>query len=306
MSIIRKCYKNGVQHVCQKSYDNGIIFYSNVDYIVFFTLLCVKATQKNLSVLAICLMLNHFHIEASFPNKSVMSSFMNGLTSSFARMYNKQYKLSDKVFKKPFRNAPKYSDKKVRDNFIYIANNPVEKKAVSKAEEYRWNFIKYMESQTPFSEPLNPLTASKTLLSLMRKVKTRYSRGWYLDYSFFRKGYDSLIEKERLQLIDFIVSTYNVIDKDLILSIYGSVETAIQAMNSVSGSEYDMTDDYSDEDYRHYYKMVRIAKREGYDLRKIRFNPSESDKYEEMRHCFRNEVSASEYEIAKFLHTLSD
>lgn len=304
MSIIRKCYKNGFQHVCQKSSDNGIIFYSSADFIVFFTLLCVKASRNKLRVLAVCLMLNHFHIEASFSSESVLSGFMNGLTSAFARMYNKQYKLSDKVFKKPFRSVSKYSDKKVRDNFIYIVNNPVEKKAVSRAEEYRWNFIKYLDNPAPFSEPVNPLTASKSLLSLMRKVTVRYRRGWCINYPFFRNGYYSLAEKERLQLIDFVISTYNVIDRDLVISIYGSVDSAVQAMNSVSGSEYDITDDYSDEDYRHYYKMVRIAEREGYDLRTMRFSPTE--KYDALKHHFRKEVSASEYEICKFLHTLSD
>lgn len=308
MPIKRKTSRSRYLHVCQKSADNGIIFNVIEDYLVLFTILCVKASAYGVVILAIAIMFNHFHLGAFFPLGCDVSGFMNASTSVFARIYNSHYCLKGRLFKKPFKSAPKVHDRKIRDNLFYIWNNPVEKKAVKSAEEYRWNFMKYMDSDHPFSEPVNPAEASDKLLGLMRKVAAKQRAGEYLDYGFFDGDYRELDRKESLQLVDYIVVTYSVINNDKVLEKLGDYQSIVLASRSVTGSEYDLEDDSDEEDYRHYRQMMSIVKREGIDLRKVRFNRAFFEQHEELygrfRRLFKTEAGASEYEIAKFLHLL--
>ena len=45
MTTKRKFYKNGQQHIFQISADKGVIFYTDEDYIFFYTLLCCLAVR---------------------------------------------------------------------------------------------------------------------------------------------------------------------------------------------------------------------------------------------------------------------
>lgn len=304
MTVKRKFYSSGFQHICQKSADNGILFYNVMDFIVLFTIMCVKSVQNNVCIIAICLMLNHFHIEAIFDRQSSMSRYMNGVTSVFARAYNKQYHSKGQVFKRPFKNVPKYSEQKTKDCFIYISNNPVVKKAVRQADQYQWNFLKYLESPAPFSEAIDPLTASADLLELMKEIKTLHSEGQFIGYKVLDKRLFQLNPKEQSQLIDFIINTYNVIDKKSVFNMYESYEQMITAMTAVSGREFDDDDDISNEDYKHYFKMMEIAQAEGYDLQRTHFRNLivKDEKLSRFHSRCKIEAKATEYEISKFLH----
>lgn len=300
----RKFYKSGFQHLCQKSADNGIIFIELLDFIVLFTNICVKAVKHNVCIIAICIMFNHFHIEAAFENERIMARFMNGLTSVVARAQNRQYNTKGQVFKKPYKNASKYGKRAVKDNFIYIGNNPVEKKIVNHAEDYRWNFIKYLDSADPFSEPIDFQTASASLIELVKKVKELHEDGKAIGYKTLGKKWFLLDDKERNQLVDFIISTYNVIDKKTVMNLFGSYEGLTATLNAITGSEYDINDDLSKEDYRKYIKMREISREEGVDLHKIHFRQGTQRDASLSRLISRciNEVQASEYEIKKFFH----
>lgn len=310
MPIIRKLYRSGYLHICQKSADNGIIFYTLEDLLVFFTLLCISANIHGVIILAIALMLNHFHIGAIFRDGESASSFMNGVTSVYARLYNRHHGLEGKLFKKPFKSSPKLSEKKIKDSLFYIWNNPVEKSAVSTAEEYRWVFLKYLDNDNPFSGPFVTSELSDDILKLMQKVKANHDAGKYLDYSFFDKNFKALKKDERMLLIDYIIVTYSVIKRDELLMKFGDYKSLILAVNSVAGNEYNLTDDVDNEDYRHYGKMISIIRDEGLDLdtvcfdRKDRGTPRDVNQLLRLRKRFKTEVGASDYEIDKFLHLL--
>ena len=308
MPIIRKMSRSGYLHICQKSADNGIIFYILEDFLVFLTVLSIKAIDLGVIIYAIVIMFNHLHIGGLFKSRSILSHLMNATTSVFARLYNAQYGLKGRLFKKPFRSAPKVNDKKIRDNLFYIWNNPKEKKAVRNAEDYRWNLLKYLESDHPFSSPVVVATASDNLLKLMRKVTAMHDSGKYLGYDFFEGEYKALSKEEKAQLVDFIIVTYNIIRRDAILEKFGSYESLILAVNSVTGNEYDLADDDDEEDYRHYLKMISITRREGIDIDRVRFSKEYNEGHKEelmrLRSVLRAESEASDYEINKFLHLL--
>ena len=304
MTSKRKFYKNGVQHIFQITVDRGLLFYTDVDCIVFFTILCYAAVKYRVRITACCIMLNHFHIQARFRTAEDMELFVNELTSIFALMYNRRYHRKGQLFKKSYGSSPKRHEADIDDNFIYICNNPIPKSAVEKAVDYRWSFIAYMDSDHPFSRALDKTGMSEELRRSMSIIEKRHSEGKYLSYKIFDKAFASLTAEERAQIVDYTISVYNVIDYSRTKSKWGTYEKLAEVLALLKGSEYDVEEDYSMEDYRHYYQMNEIAMSCGYDPYRFRFDTdrlSASDKMS-LQRAFLISTQASATEIDKYLH----
>ena len=302
MTAIRKSSIFGYDHVYQITADRGICFYTAADCLVWFTLMCVLARRYRIKILCVCLMLNHYHIQLQAPSARALSAFMRDLTALFARKYNKQYGLSGSLVGGQFRNAGKQKEQRIRENYYYICNNPVEKKAVKRAELYRWNFLAYMETSNPFSDNIRPEEYSETLEQVLAAVRTRNKAGRPVDYLFFNGLYRRLSEREKRQAVDYIITEYNVIDYDTVKRKLGNYEQICEALSMVSGAEHDLKEEYVTEDYRHYYRMIRLALREGYDLTKMRLKGLPLSEQCRLANLFQCEVGASRTEISKFLH----
>lgn len=255
---------------------------------------------------------------------------MDSLTWTFAIIFNHHYGLKGNVFHKSYGNACKMTADSITGNLIYIANNPVGKKAVSSAWDYRWNFLRYSPflsnetnkpefseySRHPFSERFDPLEASKDMIFLVKAVKRMARAKQYLNYRFFEsQKFRSLSEREKQQLADIIITEYNVIDYVPILQKYGSVQEYCKVLSMINGNEYEISDDKEKENYRHYMKMISISAEEGYDLRTKRYSGVEGETTknndclmsrklaEKLKRRFIAEAEASRIEIRKFLKT---
>lgn len=285
MTPKRKFPSKAYQHLYQISANKSLLFCTVYDRILLFTLICVKARKYNVRITQLCIMFNHFHIQASMSGPDDMECFMSSVTWSFAIVFNHHFGLSGNVFHRPYGSAPKVHSQKIAGNMIYISNNPVGKKAVSCAWDYRWNFLRYAPqmlpggrleysslSRHPFSDDFNPLEASREMLYLVKTVRAKAAKGEFIGYEFFKSAkYEALCEKEKLQLIDIIIVTYNVIDYEPLLRKYGSIEQFCRILSEVEGCEYDLNDDWEVENYKHYEQMMLISVEEGYDLRKQRY-----------------------------------
>ncbi len=302
MTPQRKYSHRAYVHIFGITADKGICFYTTADCLVWFTLFCVLAKKYNVRVTAVCIMLNHFHFQAKFPSKEAMSAMMRDLSSRFTLKYNRNYCLSGPLFRERFGCSLKFKEQLVKDNFIYICNNPVGKKAVRKAEQFRWNFLAYMESDCPFSEPISVRSCSRSLLCARAVVLESCRKGHALGYNFFNGIYDGLSVQEKQQIVDLIISAYNVIRYDELRRVWGGLDRICEMLQTVSGSEYDLADDNSAEDYRHYYRMIRAVGEHGFDIRHGRFvNLTEEDAARLARKT-AGSVDATKTEIAKFFH----
>ena len=304
MTPKRKFYKNGCQHIFQISVDKGIIFYTPADSIIFFTILSCIAIKYRVRITSCCIMLNHFHIQGYFRSAADMELFVNELTSIFALMYNRRYHRHGKLFRKSYGNAPKRSESDIDDNFIYISNNPVPKSAVEEAIAYRWNVLAYMDSDHPFSKEIDRLAISDEMRKGMSMVENRHSSGKYLDYKVLDRILKHLDADEEAQILDYIISVYNIIDYRRVINKWGSCQKLSEVLALVKGSEYDVSDDYSREDYRHYYQMNSIAAASGYDPRHCRFDTETLSlpELQMLRWKILRSIPASEKEIEKYLH----
>ena len=253
-------------------------------------------------------MFNHFHIQLSAQCRKDIEDFMRAVSWTYATLYNRRFGLKGQLFKHTFGSSPKTTPHKISGNWIYIANNPLGKKAVQKAWDYRWNFLRYApanaSSKHPFSEEYDPLSASGEMSYLVKKIRSKAKAGEYIDYRFFdSEKYTSLSVKERRQIIDIIISCYNVIDYGPLLRKFGTMERFCHVLEEVEGNEYDVGDDWEPEDYKHYVQMISISAQEGYDLQSKRYSASTMPPQmaEKLIFRFKTEAGATDLEIGKFL-----
>ena len=265
-----------VAHIYQRTENGFLIFYSLADFLVFFTVFCTTARCRKMTVLGVCPMLDHIHSITVADSRDAVRPFVRDYSSLFSRERNTILGKDHPVHLDTFGCAIKKGDKMIRTALSYLYNNPGEKGLCRKAPEYRWTFLAYANSNHPYSEPLRISEASRALRRAIKLVDYYNSHNKYLKYNWIAGMYDSLDERESEQLTDYIISKYNCIDYDAMISLYGSFEKACLAFDSNQGSEYEIKEDYSRDSHRSYFRASEILKNQfGYeDINRLLALPS--------------------------------
>lgn len=262
------------------------------------------AVRYNVQVLGLCIMIDHLHMLLRTKVRKDLSAFVSSVTSVFVRQYNEDIGRTGPLFEERFGSALKSDSKRLISSIIYLANNPVEKRICTKAEEYRWNFIAYMSSPFPFSVKVNRKKARNILRKALRIVDWHQSQGKYLTSSLITELMRGMKEEEISQLTDYIIVKYNVIDYGSLLKLFGSYEQMLTAIHSTTGSEYDL-DEYIDRlSDAVYQNMIRcLRNRYGDKIRKVTVCSS-NEKFE-LADYLRLRTSAHMNQIFKFLHIVA-
>ena len=300
-----KFHPDALHHIYSISLDGGVIFYNAYDYVVFFTIMSVCARRYNLGIEEVCIMRNHFHLGVMSKRNIDISRFMMTLLNIYAREYNSRSGVMKIKFKHGYGRADKLGEKERRSCIIYIVNNGVEKKACSNAMEYRWNFLKYMGNAHPYSHPIIVRKLSLEMKKAISIVNTANCRGDYIRYSFFEAVMPKLRKDERLQLIDYIISKYNIIEYERMMSHFKDVSSFFVAVESSTGKEFDVGEEFVYEDYRCYDLLENIAKRKRLFRAAGQLIVSEN----EMRGLEREYIERCGHvglELGRFLHRFSN
>ena len=294
ISIVTHCY--------QRTVDGFLIFYTVSDFVVFYTWFCVLATKYNIRVLKVCLMYDHIHISVIAPDKKTLSVFVGEYSRQFAHEYNSRWGLPGKLFSSPFGRADKREAKAIRTNLIYVDNNPVERHIVKKAEDYRWNFLAYAVSDHPFSERLTLANASTRLRSSIKMVGGLHKSGKHISYGILSNLFEGLTRTECNQLVDKIISTYNVIDYEYSLRLFGSYENMILALHSTTGSEYDIKEINTGKSDALYPSMTNMLLKDPKirDIHQVLTYPEEQKMYLVQKLFSR--IGLDPIQIGKYLH----
>ena len=298
----RKFFKDILTHCYQRSADDGVLFYSYSDHLVHFTLFCTLARKHGIQVLSLCQMPDHVHDSVMTDRKENLERFKCETNTSFSRKHNERFHRKGAVFEGPYGRTPKFEEKKARSNLIYVVNNPVERKLVKEAEEYRWNYLAYAGSDHPFSEKLVIRNARWPLQKAVKEVRAQFKAGKPMSYPQLERLFQPLDRKERLQLTDFIITTYNVIDYQATIKCFGSYEKLLTAVHSTTGSEYDMKEHFVGKSDVCYNQMTNLLLREGklkdiHDLLALSI-----DEKVELFLFLQRSIDAPPEQIAKFLH----
>ena len=239
-------------HVYRRSIDKGVIFYTVRDYLVCFTYYSTLARKYDITVLGLSIMPDHLHSLLRTSSERKFTLFNDSSFRSFAREYNKSTGRSGRLFESPPGFAAKKTPKATRTCIAYILNNQVEKRIAKNAQSARWNFLAYYKSSHPFSDPLRLDRASAPMRRAVGTVKYMRSKKLPIGYIIMNRLFNKLRNKEKQQLTDFIITEYNCIDYEEMISYYGSYDTLVTAVNSNTGSEYDIQevfDTSSDAEY---------------------------------------------------------
>lgn len=250
-------------HCYQRSADRGVIFYSIRDYLVWFTNVCTCAREFDVQVLALCPMPDHTHFSVMAKNRYDLSTFIGVSSQRFAFAYNRSCNRCGQLFEHSFGSAVKVGAKKARTNLIYVGNNVVERQLATKAEECRWSFVAYANSDHPYSEPLNVRKARRPMQRAIQEVITYRKEDKPLGYNQLKRLFKPLDNKEKQQLTDFIIVQYNAIDYDAALAFFDhSYEYYLTALHSTTGSEYDLNEVFVGKSDLPFAQMTRIIMEE--------------------------------------------
>ena len=299
----RRFYVGELNHVYQKAVNGFNLFYSRYDYLVFYTIfsVCANATDK-VTILALCIMRDHWHMLVFAESREALSSFEDHYSFRFVREFNDFVGRKGRLLKKNFGSAPKKGDKAVRTAISYVENNPVEKHLCKLARDYRWNFLAYVNNRWPFSEKVNLMTCRRCLRRSMKEVDAMLRQNLPLKYMQLKRMFSGLNEMETEQLTDYIISSYLMFDYETLISYFGSYEKMIMAIDSNTGSEYDIKEDYNPYSDKVYDDMMAYMQRSmsEIDVRKVIMAENNIKK----RFCeiLQNETAASVKQLRKFLH----
>jgi len=298
----RKFYQDAYHHIYQHAVNYWLIFYSMEDRLVFYTIFSVTAWRYGVTVLALALMYNHFHSLLKASSSKVLALFIGTVTSTFARAFNKDIGRKGKLFEKAYGSAVKSSEKKVRTCISYNYNNSVEKELFARAEEDRWNFLAYIGNDHPFSEPINLVLASKKLRAALKEVDNHVKDKAYLKYSTVRRLFFGLADKEREQLLDYTISRYLPIDAGRLISYYKGYDQMVMAINSNTGSEYDIREEYTADSDRVYTQMLELIAQSTFAIKPHSIITADTNKKKKIAAVLKQKTGAKDYQIAKVLH----
>ena len=290
-------------HIYQRTLNGFNIFYDLEDYLVFYMILSTSARKFRVRILELCLMVDHIHILLESDSCQEMSGFVRYYSSVFVREYNDSIGRNGQMMYKSFGSAPKKGDKKTRSAIVYIGNNPVEKKMCSSAEEYRWNFIAYLDNDNPFSQDIPPRSRRRILRKAMKEAAADASANRYMNFSKLRWYMSRLNQEEKELLTDLIISLYMPVDKEALLDYYSDLPQMVSAMNASTGSDYDIREKVTPHSDLVYNRMIEVVRAEtGLDMvRKVVVLPEER-KMELVAILQKAIPSAQLYQICKFLH----
>lgn len=296
---------DGVINHCYQRTQNGFLaFYTTIDCLVFFSIVCVASVRYNVKLVKICIMPDHFHLSVICSRPEDLSSFMCYITREYAIAFNKRCGTEGSLFQSPYGNAAKIGDKSVRTNLIYVDNNPVERKLSQKAEDYRWNFLAYAENSWPFSEPLNKRQASKSMKVALSQISSRHKQGKPLSFGMLQNAFKTLSTKERKQLADYAIVTYSVIDYNESVKYFKSFQQMLLATHSTTGSEHDIKEQFHGRRDDVYAKISSLLRRNGFvkDVHEVITMPL--DRRRQLLRYLQGKTMATKKQLYCYLHFL--
>lgn len=298
----RRFVPEACNHVYQRSVGGYNIFYDDEDFLMCYMILSVMAKKHGVKVVKVCFMFDHIHILLECESPAVMAAFIRDYTSTFVHEYNTSLGRKGQLFHKSFGSAPKQGSKKMRSVIVYIGNNPVEKDLCRYAEEYRWNFLKYMMNPVASKSEVPAQRCSRRLYRCMRRVKATAKVGAYMNYTQIYDLFSGLSGDERESLIDFIIKEYFPFDENIILALYDDWRQVIDAMHSSAGSEYDLKEKWYSKSDAVYQEMCAYIKEKLHiwPVRKVVQLPCAQKAF--IFDELKKHTSASDYELNKFLH----
>lgn len=128
-------------HVWNRGNRKDRVFYDNKDRSFFWEKILTYASDSEITVIAICLMDNHYHLILIQGNQATISKLIQRGTTSYSLWFNKKYKTVGHSFQGRFKSRLVRNNKDLKSLVDYVHNNPIEAGYVKDNEHYKWLYI---------------------------------------------------------------------------------------------------------------------------------------------------------------------
>jgi REP element-mobilizing transposase RayT len=125
-------------HLGTRGNNRGWIFRDDVDRIRFLELLTKVVRRHGWTLLAYCLMTNHYHLVVRFDEAS-LSAGMQELNGAFARTFNLRHNRVGHAFERRFHDELIESDGHLLATIRYDMLNPVRARICERPEQWPWS-----------------------------------------------------------------------------------------------------------------------------------------------------------------------
>lgn len=136
--VAREKCGNSIYHICVRGNNKQDIFLDDEDRQEYLKRVRVYEEKYKMQIYAYCLMTNHVHL-LIYDNDQDISKFMQGLSLSYVKYFNKKYGRTGHLFQDRFTSVMMKNDMQLMYVSKYIHLNPVRANMVSRAREYKWS-----------------------------------------------------------------------------------------------------------------------------------------------------------------------
>lgn len=147
--------------------------------------------DRLVSILAYCIMPNHFHILLRQEIDDGISSYMQRLTLSFVRYYNIKYKQKGHLFESGFKSVLIESENQLLHVSRYIHLNPTSAKIVEDPLKFKYSSLPYY------------VHGGEQLPLFFDSVLRSKSRENYRNFVYDNIEYQQTLQSIKNQLIDY-------------------------------------------------------------------------------------------------------
>lgn len=135
-------------HVVNRGVDRRTIFFDDRDRVAFGRLIGEASERFGISIVAYCLMDNHYHLIVHCPD-AVLSASMQFVGSRYAEFVNARHGRTGHLFGARFHSSYIDSDLYQLATLRYVERNSLDLPGVTSPEEYRWSSVRaHLELRT--------------------------------------------------------------------------------------------------------------------------------------------------------------
>ncbi len=132
---------DATHHVVNRGVDRGTIFFDDRDRITFGQLIGEASEQFGITIVAYCLMDNHYHLIIHCPD-SVLSAAMQFLGSRYAESINARHGRTGHLFGSRFHSTLIDSNPYMLAALRYVERNSLDLPGVLSPDTYRWSSVR--------------------------------------------------------------------------------------------------------------------------------------------------------------------